>query len=380
MNSIKFAILWLTLLFGASCASALNLMNYATNPGGEMEYVLFPEKDGVVYLCDTIQSSLDKDEILDAVESYLLTVKAHKGCELKNVMSTRRRYTADVEIGFGQRDLSFEVFGSPVAKIATDASKIKFNISALAKDSIAIITYSNFETNRTYLRGAAKNDGDPNIIQWQRVNALKAEAQKYFGKDNRDDRSDLYDLKQTIDLQHYLYANEANEFFTIVDDLRKSIGLDHDAIYNPEVVAAYNAKPITYKPIDLSTYKGCLLNQGNCVYVTGGPEDYEQSGAEELKKQIIMDGFWNTVPDPKYAHFIIEYHVETEGPDKAYLIIRDGNGERRISKFSGSEEGSSESISENREVAESLYKKALRKLQKRITEHQLPKQFTSYQQ
>lgn len=380
MKTLRYLLTCITLPLCALSACAVNLMNYATNPGGKMDYVLFPEKNGVVYLCDTIHTSLNNNDILDAVESYLLTVKSHKNCDLENVMSTRRRYTADVELGFGQRALSFEVFGSPVAVIGSDASKLKFNISALAKDSMAIITYSNFETNRTYLPGEAKNDGDPNIIQWQRVNALKNEAQEYLNKDDREERSKLYDLKQAIEFQHYLYANEANEFFTIVDDLHNSIGSGQDAIYNPQPVKAYNEKQKAYKIVDISQYKGCLLDEGNCVYVTSGPSRYEQSGADELIKQITMDGFWNVVPEPQYAHFIIEYHVDTDGRDKAFIVIKDANGGRLVSKFAGNKAGSSESESENKEVAESIYMKSLRKLQKKVSEHEIPNEFTAYQQ
>lgn len=380
MRTLRYLITCITLTIGTFSGSAVNLMNYATNSGGDMDYILFPEMHGVVYLCDTIHTTLNKEDILDAVESYLLTVKAHKNCELENVMSTRRRYTADVELGFGKRTLSFEVFGSPVAVIGSDASKLKFNISALAKDSMAIITYSNFETNRTYLPGEAKNDGDPNIIQWQRVNALKKEAQEYLNKDNREDRSKLYDLKQAIEFQHYLYANEANEFFTIVNDLHDNINSGKDAIYNPQPVKAYNEKQETYKTVDISKYKSCLLDEGNCVYVTSGPANYEQSGADELKKQITMDGFWTVVPEPQYAHFIIEYHVDTDGRDKAYVVIKDANGGRKVSKFSGNKAGSSESESENKEVAESIYMKSLRKLQKKVSGREIPDEFAAYQQ
>lgn len=372
-------IIYISALVLMTCvsASALNLMNYATQPGGEMDYILFPERNGCVYLCDTIPTTLDKEDVLDAVDSYLMTIKSYPRAELNNMTSSRRRISADVELGFGQRDINFEVWGHTVANIATDASKLKFNISVLAKDSMAIVTYSNFETNRTYISGEPKNDGDPNIIQWQRVNALKNQLQE-LNPDNDKDLEEIYDLEQLIRFQHFLYANEANEFHTIVEDMRKVIKDDSDAAYQPVAVMAINEKPKNYQEIDIAKYKGCLLAKDNNVYVTSGSVDYERSGAGEIMRRLRMDKFWNIVPEARYAHFIIEYHVNTEGRDKAYIIIKDGNGNNLVNDFPGSKTGSSESVSENKEVAYHIYKKALRKLQEQVSENELPSQFSAY--
>lgn len=133
-----------------------------------------------------------------------------------------------------------------------------------------------------------------------------------------------------------------------------------------------------YDAVDIDGYTGLLLDKGNSVYVTGGPEDYEVSGASEIIKQIVLDGFWNVVPDTRYAHFIIEYHVDTDGADKGYIIIKDAKGGRMVSGFSGSKAGASESISENRETARAIYRRSLQKLQKQILENRLPPEFSSY--
>lgn len=56
-------------------------------------------------------------------------------------------------------------------------------------------------------------------------------------------------------------------------------------------------------------YKGFLLAKGNNVYIYGDDNDYERTGVEEIKKYLIMDGFWNVVDHMNEAHFTINYLI-----------------------------------------------------------------------
>lgn len=58
-------------------------------------------------------------------------------------------------------------------------------------------------------------------------------------------------------------------------------------------------------------FKGFLLEKGNNVYVYGDDNDYEKMGAEEIKKLLILDGFWNVVDKISDAHFTINYLIES---------------------------------------------------------------------
>ena len=57
-------------------------------------------------------------------------------------------------------------------------------------------------------------------------------------------------------------------------------------------------------------YKGFLLDKGNNVYVYGDDSEFEKIGVDELRKLLIMDGFWNVVDNMNEAHFTINYCIK----------------------------------------------------------------------
>lgn len=59
----------------------------------------------------------------------------------------------------------------------------------------------------------------------------------------------------------------------------------------------------------LANYKGFLLAQGNNVYVYGDDSEFERLCVEEIKKYLMMDGFWNVVDNISEAHFTINYLI-----------------------------------------------------------------------
>ena len=95
-----------------------------------------------------------------------------------------------------------------------------------------------------------------------------------------------------------------------------------------------------------NNYRGFLMEKGNNVYVDSGSSIFEQAGAQELIKQIIIDGFWNVVGNRRKAHFVIKY--------------------------------TSESSNDNRELARDVYLKNIVPLQKKIEAKKYPKKLLQF--
>ena len=117
------------------------------------------------------------------------------------------------------------------------------------------------------------------------------------------------------------------------------------------------------------------FDKGHNVFITSGDRLFELSGAQELVKQTMIDGFWNVVDDIKLAHFVMRYEVTLEGRDKAYLYFSTPNSNNEV-KISST--GGSESIIDNREIARRLYLNSVFPMYKKIEEKNYPKQFSVF--
>ena len=132
-------------------------------------------------------------------------------------------------------------------------------------------------------------------------------------------------------------------------------------------------RPVAGDP--LSQFKGFLLAKGNNVYVYSEDGHLGAAGASELKRLLKADGFWNVVEDINQAHFVLKYYVNLEGRDKAHIIAMTPKGDSKLELGST---GSSESVSENREVARNLYLAHLMPLYKKIETKKYPKSFNEF--
>ena len=84
----------------------------------------------------------------------------------------------------------------------------------------------------------------------------------------------------------------------------------NDIIQNP-TITNYN----------LQDFKGFLLEKGNSVFVYSDDKNTSKAGANEIKKLLKKDGFWNVVDNISYAHFTINYIAEFKNRDSAQLSI-----------------------------------------------------------
>ena len=160
--------------------------------------------------------------------------------------------------------------------------------------------------------------------------------------------------------------------------------LKFDSISSIEEVDS-NTTPIPEEKVEkvmvkvedpLKEFKGFLLSKGNNVYVYYSNSDrninsqYDKEAAKMIKSLLKADGFWNVVDDMNYAHFVLNYFVDTDNNDMAYLYLsswRTG----KIEKLGG--KNTSESIDENISIAKKLYKSAILPLQNKIESNKLPK-------
>ena len=397
MKRILFTIFSSIVLLGGY---SQNLLHYAQSANGEVGECLFPKgNDGKVFFSDIISFPHAADSIIMAADNFMMKMNIMDGYRIESVSSSPSMKTYSVQLEVGKQNWGIEHFGSPLFIIQRDASHVKFKCVIEAKQGRYKYSMLDFETNRNTIRGEAKNDGDPNIIHWQRVNSLTKERDQYIAKhdpEKRQSKEIIYDYNSQIAYESSLYLAEYAAFKRIVDGLAHlnffeddfeevstadsdnstvafAQGTDSSILGN--VFFSHSSidqnTPAIAQPVDLSDYHGFLLGKGNQVYVTSGEPDYEIAGAQELIKQISIDGFWTPVNRLDLAHFVIEYHVNLEGRDKAYVTIHDPQNNLVCSKTWT--KGASESVNENREVARSLYLDSLLPLQQMIEKGKFPK-------
>ena len=136
---------------------------------------------------------------------------------------------------------------------------------------------------------------------------------------------------------------------------------------------------ISLPDVDIDNYEGFLLQKGNVVYVESGDTDYEKAGANRLRESILEDGFWKLASRKEQAHFIFRYHVIIKGHDHLdtqYIDTRSGltpKGHRKVlgSHFGCNWIGANESVEENAEFADKLYR-LIKRLQKYIEKEKNP--------
>lgn len=393
--------------------NAQNLLHYAMTSNGEKGECLFPENtNGEVYFSDILEAPYSADTIMTVINDYITSRSVSDKCVVKCLSNSSRTSTYSIQLNIGKQMWGIEYFSSPLFVRLKDASHVKFKCIIEARSGKYKYTLMNFETNRNTIRGEAKNDGQPNVIHWQRINSLTKERNAFVATHDIKKRSvkeDLFDFNSQIAYEATLYRAEYEAVKSFEYGLRNQEFKDDFMSVNPkanrpeealsgkaqgrvfsismfgdgfftqagsEKISSVDNK--ISKPIDLEHYKGFLMDIGNNVYVTSGAPTYEQAGAQEIIKQIIIDGYWHVVENIEDAHFIVEYHVNLEGRDKAYILLKVPNSNIVCNNISGGSKGSSESYRENKEVARSIYLNALAPLAKKIQQKNYPKNLQAF--
>ena len=201
--------------------------------------------------------------------------------------------------------------------------------------------------------------------------------------------SDAYEVEQIISMKgdYVVFKRAGTEFGLNKKEIQyvihEELGLIYGSINNN---VKSNIGEIKIDTLDLSDYKGFLLKEGNKVYIPiDSPKDYERAGALSLKDAVKEYSFWVSVDNIYESHFILEYIVDTNGPDNAYfkIISRDGLVEYDLKKdyYFRSDAGfisTSEDMEENSNVAIKLHKKYIEPLYKIIKKGSLKNKYPKY--
>lgn len=387
---------------------AQNTLYYAWSANGNIGKKLFPEVNNEVVISNIINTDCTPEEILESVEDLIGYINLKKNRSLELVSKSKSRAVYSGEFSFGTQNWGMDFWGSPLFSVNRSATKVKFILNIEAIQGKFKYSLTDFETNRNTIKGEAKNDGQPNMIHWQRVNSLTKERDQYKA-DHPNDRKTkevIYDYNAQIKYEHYLYGNEffmIDRFAKLLDNLNCNstdfIESQFELKPGDAEIGSQNLYTLSnFKQIDNGMYTMTfsnnvnpnsdidaiphkpknsyfLMEKGNNVYVTSGEHMYEMAGAQELIKQISIDGFWNVVVDLKEADFIITYRVNLEGRDRGYIVFSNVDGTISIPMFYKS---ASESVRENREVARSIYLSNLTKVQNDIEKKKKLKEFESF--
>ncbi len=403
---MKRLSLLLTVLFHFVLVPAQNLLHYAISTNGEKGECLFPEDEsGNVVFSSIIDVPCSADSIMLFADDYISAQNISDRCVVKNLSKSSRTSTYSIQLNIGKQMWGVEYWGSPLFIFKRDASHVKFKCIIEARNGKFKYSLVDFETNRNTIRGEAKNDGQPNVIHWQRVNSLTKEKNDFVSKNDpkkRKVKEVLFDFNSQIAYEACLYQAEFDATKRFEDGLRNlkwtddfmdntpaisnsekklnnkiqgrnfSFSLFGDGFFTQSGDTGMNSADLTS---NYSNYKGFLLEKNCNVFITSDDHSYEQAGAQELIKQVMIDGFWNVVEDINQAHFVLKYYVNLEGRDKAHIIAMTPKGDSKLELGST---GSSESVSENREVARNLYLAHLMPLYKKIETKKYPKPFNEF--
>lgn len=379
-NAMKRIAVSTLFLIVSYLAFAQPSVHYAYDTNGPLGECLFPQNDkGEVSYVGVVEMPGTASDILAKVTSFIETRKVSLGLGLNKKASSTKSAVYDIKYPLGKEYVEIAYWGSPVFSRTKHASEIAFTCMIEAIDGKFKYTLKDFITKRNTLKGEAKNDGSPNIIHWQRVNSLQKERESYVSKHDikkRSTREYLYDIDNQIEYEKNLYLLEHSAISSFVEDL-KNLALKGEDTFDSDFTSNTNLQTQNNQncKLDLSNFKGNLLQKGNCVYVSGGTPS-EKAGASELIKQITIDSLWTVVSDPSLAHFIIDFHVSTEGRDNAYLVIRNQNSTK---SFKGFKRSTDETAASNRSVARIIYMQHLLPKIKKIEQGKTPSEFECFE-
>lgn len=387
----------LSFVLGIFTMSSQNLLHYAISTNGEKGECLFPEDEaGNVVFSKIVEIPSSADSIMTAADDFIMSKNTSDKCVIKKLSSSSRTSTYSIQLNIGKQTMGVDFWGGPLFTSVRDASHIFFKCIIEARKGKFKYTFFDFETNRNTLEGEAKNDGQPNVIHWQRVNSLSKERDKFVSSHNIESRTNkekLFDYNSQIAYEACLYQMEYDATMAFVNGL-DNLKIDEDDFLDdptkdadfdkklgkqtsgksPKLNAIIGFGPAFFsfsggvsldsyllsapsekiQSSNYNNYKGFLLSTGNNVYVRGNENNYEQAAVQELIKQIMIDGYWNVVYDIEQAHFVIDYIVDLKGRDKAHLRITTPKGDinytpRKLTEISN------ESVSRNRAIARTFY-------------------------
>lgn len=139
-------------------------------------------------------------------------------------------------------------------------------------------------------------------------------------------------LKNGTELRGYIKSIDPSDALTmIISDKEVKIKMSeilqvnstpaNDSSQRDKSDVSHKERIIKYPYDPLAGYKGYLLEKGNNVYIYGDDSEFEKVGVNELRRLLIMDGFWNVVDNMNEAHFTINYSIKkSNGNATSYIL------------------------------------------------------------
>ena len=146
-----------------------NENHQATDTNGPMGEYLFPtNNEGKIIYQGVIDAPCSKAVLKEYAIRFFRELDKNPLINVKTIQTEyESRYDFDVILSSGKVRQEIHY-----AKFHRDRSRIRCHVALEFKEGRYRYTVNPYETNRLNLRGAAKCDGTPNEIHWQRVNSL----------------------------------------------------------------------------------------------------------------------------------------------------------------------------------------------------------------
>ncbi len=180
----------------------------ATDTNGPMGECLFPtNSEGKIFYYGVIEAPCSKAELKEYAIRFFRELDKNPNINVKTIQTEyESRYDFDVILSSGKVKQEIHY-----AKYYRDRSRIRCHVALEFKEGRYRYTVNPYETNRLNLRGAAKCDGTPNEIHWQRVNSLNKRRDSHL----IDNENETYkaEYEAVINLVKLLanYYNEMNQ-------------------------------------------------------------------------------------------------------------------------------------------------------------------------
>lgn len=200
---------------------AQNLVWKAFDTNGPMGECLFPQnEEGDIVFTEVIKSNLSADTIFGLAKEFIYDIKKKYKAECKIELEGVTKLACNVKLPVGKQYLNFSFRDNPVMSFERAQSEVIFDMVIVIREGKYRYTLDNFITKRRRIPGEGKNDGQSNVIHWQRVNSLTKETPKK-GKEREE-------YLQMIELEKASYQAEYNAVQNVIKGLKNMTEINDD--------------------------------------------------------------------------------------------------------------------------------------------------------
>ena len=158
-----------------------NLMNTAMGTNGPVGELLFDQdSNGVIEYCGIVEPDLSADVIFGLAKEFLHFAQKKYNAEVSDLFEGITKIACNVELSVGKKYIDVPLVGT----WQKAASTVSFSVLIEVRNGRYRYTLSDFITDRWRIPGDGKDNGQSNVIHWQRVNSLKKEMVKSKDKDD----------------------------------------------------------------------------------------------------------------------------------------------------------------------------------------------------